>query len=205
MKIIDARKKLTAQSIADFKDGQDNATIVDIVSDKTESLFTCTLDELENFFKRNDVEEAFTEDDDIIYFMSQETTLQILGLDFKYFIAPVRGVKYKRLEKLFGPSDMASDSMRNISSKKSAVTADKSAKPQKTHFSIQCATFDKDDNIVDIQVIEGVKNDFIRDLNQHYSMTILRSHFENTVKFRFNDDEDWQTFDELKDKGVFLV
>lgn len=192
MKMINAIRNLKAYHIAEFKANQADDAEVNIVSDKTDCLFTCKMGELEDFFKRNDVEEVFTDENDIISFMSPETTLQIAGADYLWHIAPVRNTKYKRLEKLFHSEDIEKPKEK--------------PKSQRAIYTIQIAEFDKDDNIVDEPyVIQGTKSEFIGSINQAYTMTLLKSQFEHQAKFRLTDDEPWLTFEEMKEKGVFIV
>lgn len=192
MEMINAIRNLKAYHIAQFKANQSDDVEVNIVSDKTDCLFTCKMGELEDFFKRNDVEEVFTDENDIISFMSPETTLQIAGVDYLWYIAPVRNTKYKRLEKLFHSENIE-------------IPKEK-PKTQRQSYSIQIAEFDKDNNIVgEPYIITGTKSEFISGINQAYSMTLLKSQFEHQAKFRFTDDEPWLTFDEMKEKGVFIV
>ena len=200
MKVIDAKKKLTALSIKEFKANQSDDTFVVVFSERTNAEFSTTLGQLEDFFKREDVEQVFVENDDVIFFSTEETTLEILGVDYKYFIAPVRNVKYKRLDKLFHSID-------DLDLKIEETKIDKHTKTTKTSksLSVICQSIDKDNNIVDSCEIEDSKSKIIESINNYYRIQLLRSRFENTIRFSFDNGQTFKTFDELVNEGVFIV
>lgn len=204
MKVIDAKKKLTALSIKEFKANQSDDTFVAVFSEKTNAEFSTTLGQLEDFFKREDVEQAFVDNDDVIFFSTEETTLEILGVDYKYFIATVRGIKYRRLDKLFHSID---DLDLNINTEIDKIEKQPTQKTQKSTKTIKiiCQTIDKNNNIVDSKVIEDTKSRVVDEVNKYHKLALLRSKFENIVKFSLDDGQTFKTFDELVSEGVFEI
>lgn len=203
MILIDAKKKLTYQSIVDFKADQSDDTAVDVVSEMSDVAFSTTLGSLQDFFKRDDVAETFVNDKDVISFLTEQTALQILGVDFKWYITPVRGIRYKRLDKLFNICDTNDEGMNKPSNTSTKKPREKTAKPT---IKVECARIDKDNNIVEESTtFVGTKSEVVSFINMYYAKAMIRSRFADDAKFKVENDETWKSFDELVNEGVFLV
>ena len=52
---------------------------------------------------------------------------------------------------------------------------------------------------------EGTRSEVIDFINFNYSKYLLKSFFEAEIKFRINKQGDFQTLEDLVEKGVFII
>ena len=192
--IIDAKHKLGYKAMNEFMSGQDPNTTVTMYIDSSEKIFERPIRNMRLFFEDQKVEEQVTSDDCVISFITDTRVLEIIGLDFTWWIAMVRGKKYRRLDKLF-----------NAQEKKEKV---ESAGPE----TYKCACGIKRNSVVtDIEKFEGTQKDMIAFVNKIFAKIQIKSMFKANVVFcvnykyddDLNDANNWFTMHELCNKGVF--
>ena len=131
----------------------------------------------------------------VISFITDTRLLEIAADDFLWWTAIVRGVKYKRLDKLF-----------NDTEKKDVI---ESVKPE--IYKVACG-IKKDSVVTNIEKFEGCKKDTIAFVNKIFAKMQIKSMFKANIVFcvnykyddDLNDANNWLTMYELCDKGVFV-
>lgn len=187
---IDAKKRLGPNAIEQFRNGQADDTIVTMFVDTTQSIFEKPMKDFREFFEEDEIEQAVPDNDCVISFMTETKVLQILGLDYLWWIAVVRNKKRRRLEKLFGTEEKKEPQEKQ--EKKSFVA---------NTINCRCATI-ANDELVDITVFDGNHKDCVSFVNKEYQMRQLRSRFQAKIIFSIDCGE-WLTFEKLVEKGVF--
>lgn len=192
--IIDAKHKLGYKAMSEFMSGQDPNTTVTMYIDSSEKIFERPIRNMRLFFEDQKVEEQVTSDDCVISFITDTRVLEIIGLDFTWWIAMVRGKKYRRLDKLF-----------NAPEKKEKVES----AGQEIY---KCACGIKRNSVVtDIEKFEGTQKDMVAFVNKIFAKIQIKSMFKANVVFcvnykyddDLNDANNWFTMHELCNKGVF--
>lgn len=191
MQIIKAKKTLNASKIQAFKENEESNDVVQLYIEASSFLSERPLKDLRKFFEDENVENAIQSDDDIVAFIMEDKILECTGFDIRWWIAPCRKKKYSRLNRLFD--------------EKSEV------KPIK-QSTIKCTVANiVDGNISNIQTFEDEPKALIATLNKLYMQDTLRTKFNSTLKFCFdetadiNDVASYKTFQELVDAGVFVL
>ena len=192
--IIDAKHKLSYKFIQKFMAEQDPNTTVTMYIDSSEKIFERPLKNMRLFFEDQKAEEQITSECCVISFITDTRVLEIAADDFLWWTAIVRGVKYKRLDKLF-----------NDVEKKDII---ESAKPE--IYKVACG-IKKDSVVTDIEKFEGSKKDTTAFVNKIFAKMQIKSMFKANIVFcvnykyddDLNDANNWFTMYELCDKGVF--
>lgn len=200
MAFIDGKKCLNANSIKAFIENENTNNIVQMFIEDTAFLLERPLKDLRSFFEDENVENAITNDDVVISFILNDKILQILGIDYRWWIAPYRRKKYGRLNQLFDTN---------------VVKQEKSK--QSNRQMICCATAIIENNVVsDIKEYEDEPKNLIPILNKEYTKNVLQTRFKPTLKFCFNykagdngldiyDAANYKSFEELVNEGVFVL
>ena len=192
--IIDAKHKLGYKAMNEFMAGQDPNTTVTMYIDSSEKIFERPIRNMRLFFEDQKVEEQVTSDDCVISFITDTRVLEIIGLDFTWWIAMVRGKKYRRLDNLFNAPEKK-EKVENVG--------------QEIY---KCACGIKRNSVVtDIEKFEGTKKDMIVFVNKIFAKMQIKSMFKANVVFcvnykyddDLNDANNWFTMYELCNKGVF--
>lgn len=195
--LIDAKKTFTTKHLSSFTNNLTNDTIVTMYIEPTQVLFEETLVNLKTLFKDEKVEQCMT-DDCVVSLIASNKVLQFYGSDFLWWIDTVRGKKYKRLDRLFNTETVKSEK-KNVQ------------QTTKTH---KCACAIKENNnVTDIETFEGSIKDVCNFVNHQYQYRQIRSFFKSTIVFcvnyiddtELNNIDNWFTYDELVNKGVFVI
>ena len=192
--VIDAKHKLSYKFIQQFMAGQDPNTTVTMYIDSSEKIFERPIRNMRLFFEDQKAEEQITSECCVISFITDTRVLEIAADDFFWWTAIVRGVKYKRLDKLF-----------NNVEKKDVI---ESVKPE--IYKVACG-IKKDSVVTEIEKFEGNKKDTTAFVNKIFAKMQIKSMFKANVVFcvnykyddDLNDANNWLTMYELCDKGVF--
>lgn len=201
-KLIDGKKKLKPTHIDEFKQGLNDDTVITMYIDQLDVFFQKKLKDMQDFFKDESIEANVQSDECVITFLGESNALEILGIDYKWWIAPVRGKKYARLNKLF---NLEQDFSQKV---------DKADKPAKqSNIIYKCACGIKKDNVVtDIEKFEGTQKEMTAFVNKLFARNQVRTFFRGVIVFCVNykyesdldDINNWFTLSELSDKGVFV-
>lgn len=192
--IIDAKRKLSYKFIQKFMTGQDPNTTVTMYIDSSEKIFERPLKNMRLFFEDQKAEEQITSECCVISFITDTRVLEIAADDFFWWTAMVRGVKYRRLDKLF-----------NTEEKKEKV---ENVGPE--IYKVACG-IKKDSVVTDIEKFEGNKKDVTAFVNKIFAKMQIKSMFKANIVFCVNykydsdldDADNWFTMYELCNKGVF--
>lgn len=201
--VINAVRALKPSHMTQFLAGQLKEQDLDIVVNNETLFDTVKLEKIQDVFMNEELEKLITSDDDTIQFITGDNILTITGIDYTWWIAPVRNKKYKRLEKLFSGEE---GKVTNTSEKKTRTTR---------QLQVGIAT-KNDREITNIETFSGSIKDCISFINKNYAKRELRSRFaDNTVIYIYSGDEtidftsidssDWKTFEQLQEEGVIVT
>lgn len=172
--ILNAEKSLDNEKMLLFLNLLDKSEEVDIICENSQSVFTYSKKDIQEFFMNPEVEDII-EENEIITFVSKKVLMTITGKDFKDIIAPYRNKKYGKVKSLFKVSKPTTKN--NI-----------------IKVSINCGE--------EIETFEGTKKECIDFLNKYYGKFKLKYFDNEPILFCLNDDKNkWFTFDELLEKG----
>ena len=194
-KLIDGKKKLKFENIEEFKQGLTDDTVVSMYIDQLDIFFQKSLKDMKDFFTDESIESKVQDDNCVITFLGGSNALEILGIDYKWWIAPVRKKKYARLNKLFGLEQDKQE--QNV---------------KQSNIIYKCACGIKKDNVVtDIEKFEGIQKEMTAFVNKLFARNQIRTFFRGVIVFCVNykydsdldDINNWFTLSELSEKGVF--
>ena len=74
----------------------------------------------------------------------------------------------------------------------------------KPSFQIEMKVFEKGE-LTDFLEFNGSRADAVEFINFNYSKYLLKTFFEADIKFRINKEGEFQTFENLLEKGVFII
>ena len=77
-------------------------------------------------------------------------------------------------------------------------------KNSKPPFQVEMRVFENGE-LINSLTFSGSKSEVIEFINFNYSKNLLKSFFEADIKFRINQQGDFQTLDDLVEKGVFII
>ena len=201
--VINAVRALKPSHMTQFLAGQSKEQDLDIVVNNETLFDTVKLEKIQDVFMNEELEKLIASDDDTIQFITGDNILTIAGIDYNWWIAPVRNKKYKRLEKLFSGEE---EKVVNTSEKKT-----------RTIRQLQVGIATKNDReITNIETFSGSTRDCINFINKNYAKRELRSRFaDNTVIYFYSGDDtiiftnidssEWKTFEQLQEEGVIVV
>lgn len=196
--LIDAKYKLKPTHIQQFESASNGKQVNVLVDNNLVAI--SEYDKLEYVFRDENLETIITDDNSIIDFVQEDNdnVLEIAGIDYKWWIAPVRNKKYARLAKLFN----------------TAITVDvKETKKSSTNklYKVYAAELDDDGHILTYNEFEGKKQEVIDFMNKFYAKNYLRHRFVDKSVFLLNPDladgqspldiKEWKSFMQLADEG----
>lgn len=194
--LIDAKRKFTTRHMTAFRENHSPDDMVDCMLTNAGCVVSYKLSDIRDFFTDNSVIDIM-KDDEVVDLTIGDDILEFTGYDYLWWIAPIRGVQFGRLDRLLNEE-----------------TTEKTVKTRtKSTYSVACG-IKKDDEIINVETFNGAKADVIEFMNKYYSKQLLKSYFEAQVVFIFNyqDEADlthnsnWKTLDELAAEGkVTLV
>ena len=201
--VINAIKALKPSHMTQFLTGQSKEQDLDIVVNNETLFDTVKLEKIQDWFINEELEKLIASYDDTIQFITGDNILTIAGIDYTWWIAPVRNKKYKRLEKLFSGEE---GKVANTSEKKTRTTR---------QLQVGIAT-KNDKEITNIETFNGSIRDCINFINKNYAKRELKSRFaDNTVIYIYSGDEtidftnidssEWKTFEQLQEEGVIVT
>lgn len=208
--LIDAKKALKPWHIQQFKENQADDVNVVMYIEHTQAIFERPLKDMRKFFEDEEVEKNVSDDNCVISFMTDAKVLQILGIDYNWWIAVIRGKKYRRLEKLF-PDACSEEPIKNQSENliKPPQERKTSKKRNDSQTIFKCACGIKNgEQIEDIETFEGTYKETIAFINRQNQIRQIRSFFKAEIVFCVNCDaseKNWFTVNELIEKGVFVI
>ena len=185
--VIDGKRKLKPEQITEFKNSLSDDGIVNVLFDATGTIVDCKKNTLIDIFKNEELEKLIQSDDEVITFIGADIALEILGIDFRWWIAPVRNTKYARLKKLFSLETPVQRTKRET---------------EQVIVNVQIGKRKEDGTIEPIDFFNGPKRDAISFINKHYAINELRTFFDNSTMITINDSG-WKTMQELIDGGIF--
>lgn len=195
VKFIDARKKLGQNSMKEFVNCNSDDAIVTMYIEPQELIFEKTIKNMKQFFEDEEIEKVIDNDDCIISFVSDSAVLQIIGLDYRWWIAVVRKTKRARLKRLFDFDDKIIEEKQNKKVK------------QVESYTCFCGTV-IDGKIDNIASFDGQKKDLINFVNKEYQIRMIKSFFKAKVVYCLNSDENdignWKSYEDLLKEGVFV-
>lgn len=201
--IINARNKLNSTYIKNFIDDLDkNEEVVALIEDAGQMTVTATIETFVDLFKSQDIEDSLSDKSEIV-FMNSKHSLEITANDYRYWIAEVRNKKYARLTKLFN--------LENTTTTK--VVSNKQVSSSNM---INVIIGNKlEDKVEIIDLITAKQKDCINFINKEYAKNEIKHKFSNTTRFIINPENldidtietsnEWLSFDELIEKGVFVL
>lgn len=201
--VINAIRALKPSHMTQFLAGQSKEQDLDIVVNNETLFDTVKLEKIQDVFMNEELEKLIASDDDTIQFITGDNILTIAGIDYTWWIAPVRNKKYKRLEKLFSGEE---GKVANTSEKKTRTTR---------QLQVGIAT-KNDKDITNIETFNGSTRDCINFINKNYAKRELRNRFagntviyiysgDDTIDFTNIDSSEWKTFEQLQEEGVIVT
>lgn len=206
--LIDAKKAFKRWHLQQFEENQTDDVNVVMYIEPTQVIFERPLKDMRKFFEDEEVEKNVPDDNCVISFITETKVLQILGIDFNWWIAVVRNKKYRRLDRLFSKEKIEEQQTQETSERQKK---EKNIVVDEMIYKCACG-IKKDNEVVDIEKFEGTKKDMICFVNRLFQKNQIRSMFKAVVVFcinykfdsDLNDINNWFTLNELYDKGVFV-
>lgn len=190
---IDARHKLGPNAIQQFKSEQSDDALVTMFIEDNEFMCEKSLSNLRQFFEDEEVESMVPDDKCVIHFMTDMKVLTIIGLDYNWWIAPIRGKKYGRLKRLFD------DEVQPIVEKEQKP---RQSRQVETHKCVVAKP--GGENLGVIEEFEGKMKDLINFVNKHRQLDLLKTFFKSDLQYSF-DDGPFKTFEQHTADGTFVL
>ncbi len=216
MYLIDARRKVNYDTLHEFinKHTNKNSEVEVIFDGDDEPCYKTTVENIQNVWMEQSLEDKVNEKGetvDVTLLSSEDIAYVMIGLDITWWRASYRRKPLGRLLQLFVPPVDAvkrTEEQRNADAKATISTGRKVA--TEVTAKLACGVR-KDTNITDVETFEGNPKDMKVFINKYLARNHLRSFGRAITVFcvnykydgDLNDIDNWKTFDELVEQGVF--